>query len=91
MCFLVIEQLPGTHKAHGCDRNKGNSDNDEGEPVVTASGPDSLSSCNRRPASSELAFAIVSTNRLNFSMTNPNAITAMPVRTQARNVRSLAA
>jgi hypothetical protein len=28
---------------------------------------------------------------LNFSMMNPKAITAMPVRTQARNVRSLAA
>ena len=53
MCFLVIEQLPGTHKAR----------------------------CTRRPASSEFAFAIVSTTRLNFSMTNPNAIAAMPVRT----------
>jgi hypothetical protein len=28
---------------------------------------------------------------LNFSMTNPNAITAIAVRTQARKVRSLAA
>src|SRR5947209_10325901 len=36
MCFLVVEQLPGTDKAHSCDCNQGNSDKDEGEPVVTA-------------------------------------------------------
>src|SRR6266436_4595085 len=39
MCFLVIEQLPGTDKACGCDHNKGNSDKDQGEPVVTAKRP----------------------------------------------------
>src|SRR4029077_825049 len=37
--FLVIEQLPGTDKAHGCGHNKGNSEKDEGEPVVTAKRP----------------------------------------------------
>src|SRR5260370_41032229 len=36
MCFLVIEQLPGTHKAGRCDHNQGNPEKDEGEPVVTA-------------------------------------------------------
>ena len=44
MCFLVIKQLPGTHKAR----------------------------CNRRPASSEFAFAIVSTNRLEARRSGPN-------------------
>src|ERR1700757_101368 len=83
MCFLVIEQLPGTNKACGCDHNNGNPEKDDGEPVVTAKRPRQPFQFNRRPASSEFAFAIVSTNRLNFSMTNPNAITAMPVRTQA--------
>ena len=39
MGFLVIEQLPGTDKARGCDHNKGNSDKDQGEPVVTAKRP----------------------------------------------------
>jgi hypothetical protein len=29
---------------------------------------------------------MISTNRLNFSITNPNAIAAMPVRAQAGNV-----
>src|SRR5467141_1899260 len=36
MYFLVIEQLPGTHKARGRDQNQGNPEKDEGEPVVTA-------------------------------------------------------
>jgi hypothetical protein len=39
MCFLVIEQLPGTNKACGCDHNNGNPEKDEGEPVVTAKRP----------------------------------------------------
>ena len=42
MCFLVIEQLPGTNKACGCDRNNGNPEKDEvyipqaanGEPIA---------------------------------------------------------
>ena len=33
MCFLVIEQLPGTNKACDCDHNNGNPEKDEGEPV----------------------------------------------------------
>jgi hypothetical protein len=36
MCLLVIEQLPGTNKACGCDYNNGNPEKDEGERVVTA-------------------------------------------------------
>src|SRR6201987_908962 len=39
MCFLVIEQLPGTNKACGCDHNNGNPEKDDGEPVVTAKRP----------------------------------------------------
>jgi hypothetical protein len=39
MCFLVIEQLPGTIKACGRDHNNGNPEKDEGEPVVTAKPP----------------------------------------------------
>src|ERR1700730_2157142 len=39
MCFLVVEQLPGTDKARGCDYNSGNPEKDEGEPVVTAKRP----------------------------------------------------
>lgn len=39
MCFLVIEQLPGTNKAGACDHNNGNPEKDEGEPVVTAKRP----------------------------------------------------
>jgi hypothetical protein len=39
MCFLVIEQLPGTNKARGCDHNNGNPEKDDGEPVVTAKRP----------------------------------------------------
>ena len=39
MRFLVIEELPGTHKARGCDHNQGNPEKDEGEPVVTAKRP----------------------------------------------------
>ena len=39
MCLLVIEQLPGTHKARGCDHNQGNPQKDEGKPVVTAKRP----------------------------------------------------
>jgi len=35
--------------------------------------------------------AATSRNRSNFSTRNPKAMTAMAVRTQARNVRSLAA
>ena len=69
----------GTDKARGYEHNQANPEEDEGEPLVTAKRP-------RQP----FAFAIVSTNRLNFSMTKPNAITAMPVRSQARKVRSLA-
>ena len=38
-CFLVIEQLPGTNKACGCDHKNGNPEKDEGEPVVTAKRP----------------------------------------------------
>jgi hypothetical protein len=91
MRFLVIEQPPGPDKARGCDHNQRHSDDNESEPVVAAKGPGQPFGCNRRPASSELALAIARTKRLNFSTKNPNAITAMPVRTQARNVRSLAA
>jgi hypothetical protein len=36
MCLLVIEQLPGTNKACGCDYNNGNPEKDQGERVVTA-------------------------------------------------------
>jgi beta-lactamase class A len=39
----------------------------------------------------EAELAIVAMKRLNFSTTNPKATTAIPVRTQARKVRSLAA
>ena len=39
MYFLVVEQLPGTHKACGCDQNQSNPEKDEGEPVVTAKRP----------------------------------------------------
>src|SRR5467141_2805475 len=39
MCFLVIEQLPSTNKACGCDHNNGNPEKEEGEPVVTAKPP----------------------------------------------------
>jgi hypothetical protein len=44
-----------------------------------------------RPDWVDAAAAISVTNRLSFSITKPKAITAMPVRTQARKVRSLAA
>ena len=39
MCFLVVEQLPGTDKARGCDHKQANPEKDEGEPVVTAKRP----------------------------------------------------
>src|SRR5260370_21510956 len=52
MCFLVIEQLPGTNKACGCDHNNGNPEKDEGEPVVTAKRPD------RRGARTRPALAV---------------------------------
>jgi hypothetical protein len=51
MHFLVIEQLPGTHKALGCDHNQANPEKDESEPVVTAKRP-------RQP------FELQSTSRL---------------------------
>jgi hypothetical protein len=44
-----------------------------------------------RPTCAAAVLAITRMNRLNFSTTKPNAITAIPVRTQARKVRSLAA
>jgi hypothetical protein len=39
MCFRVIEQLAGTDKARGGEHNQGNSENDEGKPVVTTNRP----------------------------------------------------
>jgi hypothetical protein len=88
MYFLVIEQSPGRYKPPGSDYDQGYSDQDESCLIVTAKRK-SLSTFS--PASGVFAPAVVSTATLNFSMTNPNPVTAMPVRTQARNVRSLAA
>ena len=33
---MIIEQPAGTDKARGSEYNQGNSEDDEGEPVITA-------------------------------------------------------
>jgi hypothetical protein len=82
---------PHTHEARDRDDDQRDSDKDESEAVVTGKRPRQPFQLQPTPGIGEFILAIVSRNRLNFSMTNPNAITAMPVRTLARNLRSLAA
>jgi hypothetical protein len=91
MRFLVIEQPPGPDKARGCDHNQRHSDDNESEPVVAAKGPGQPFELQSTARIERTRARHCKDERLNFSTTNPNAITALPVRTQARNVRSLAA
>jgi hypothetical protein len=92
MVRLIIEQPLDAHKPHGGDYDHCHSDRDKRSPVVTAERPQQ--SFELYPGSRigrALVVAIASTDKLNFSMTNPNPNTALPVHAQARNVRSLAA
>ena len=88
----VVEQSPDADEARGRDNDEREADKDEGRAAVAAERlRDSLSRRNWRAASPAAELKIVSTKRLNFSMTKPKAMTAMPVRTQAKKVRSFAA
>ena len=87
----IVEQPPGADEADRRAQDDDDPDRDEG--VAGAPAERSREAFELRVGRfAELGAAEqVSANRSNFSITKPKAMTAIPVRSQARKVRSLAA